>query len=79
MGFLREQIVDSDRVLDLPGMTDEELFQTIRNLMLSDQIGHYKPGEKPTTLLEFLGMIFVVCAGAGFVLFFWAFLPRILS
>ena len=77
MGCLRNHIPDPDKKLDRPGMTTEQLFATMRNLVMSDQIDHYYFFKN--TIADIIIMSLIIFAGAGFVLFLWGFLPRILS
>ena len=83
MGNVRTYVPDPKNRVAFRPVSKAEVRQLARNLVRFNndrkQVSHYKAGEKPTTLLEFLGMIFVVCLGAGFVLFFGGWLPQILK
>lgn len=66
MGILRDQIADPDRVLDCPGMTDEQLFQTMRSWIEAGGITHHKPASKPASFLEVIGILALFLAASFF-------------
>ena len=67
MGTITDHIPDPNKTLDLPGMSDEQLFQTMRNLVRFDQVEHYKAGDKPAGFLEIVGIIAIVVSAAFFL------------
>ncbi len=77
MGTITDHVPNPDQTLDRPGMSDEELFLTMRRLVMSNQIDHYRFIK--TTARDLLVWAAVIAAGAGFVLTFWLWLPKVLG
>ncbi len=66
MGALTDHVADPDQTLDLPGMTDEQLFETMRNLVRFGQVEHYRPSHKPASFLEIVGILALFLAASFF-------------